>query len=241
MEGRQDSVLTVEVRAGGREAAMVVSDNGCGIEPRNMSRIFDPFFTTKGPEKGTGLGLSVCFSIVRQHGGDIKVESEPGAGTRFTVALRHEPGIDLLADIEKPSSAFLVHRGASDARVLIVEDDLVLRRLLQEILCSRFGCRVELAANGLEGLEALKRNEFTMVLADIRMPVMSGTEFYLHLRNLYPALARKFIFITGYPGDKEMEEEIARWNVPVVAKPFNLARLAEVCRPFFQNAKQTVA
>jgi two-component system cell cycle sensor histidine kinase/response regulator CckA len=241
MEGRQGPELTVEVRASGREAAMVVSDNGCGIEARNMSRIFDPFFTTKGPEKGTGLGLSVCFSIVRQLGGDIKVESEPGVGTRFTVALRHEPGIVLIADLQKSSSDFLPHRAAFDTRVLIVEDDVVLRRLLQEILCSKFGCRVELATNGLEGLEALKRSEFSMVLADIRMPVMSGTEFYLHLRELYPALARKFIFITGYPGDKEMEAEITRWNVPVVAKPFNLARLAEVCRPFLQNAKQTCA
>ena len=236
MENRQGPVLTVQVRCVGQTAELVVSDNGCGIPPENMGRIFDPFFTTKGPEHGTGLGLSVCFSIVRQHSGDIRVESEPGKGTRFTVSLHLEPAVAQPADLARPPSALFRPSSANGTRVLVVEDEIVLRRLLQEILCSRFGCRVEVAANGVEALEALKHGTFAMVLADIRMPVMSGTELYLHLRELHPELARRFIFVTGHPGDKQLEMEIARWNVPVIAKPFTLTRLAEVCGPFLQDA-----
>jgi CheY-like chemotaxis protein len=173
---------------------------------------------------------------VRQHGGDIRVESEPGKGTRFTVSLRLEHAASPAADREKPPSAFNAPSGSSAVRVLVVEDEIVLRRLLQEILASRFGCRVEVASNGVEALAALESGYFSMVLADIRMPVMSGTELYLRLRELYPELARRFIFITGNPGEKQLEAEIARWNVPVIAKPFTLARLAEVCGPFLQDS-----
>jgi two-component system NtrC family sensor kinase len=237
MEGQQTPVLTVQVRIDGSTAELVVSDNGCGIEPANLSRIFDPFFTTKGPEHGTGLGLSVCYSVVRQHGGDIKVESEPGVGTRFTVSLRLEPAMALLLDMDKPSSAFLMPLPPIGTRVLIVEDEIVLRRLLQEIICSRFGCRVEMVSNGAEALKALETGSFALVLADIRMPVMSGTELYLRLKDSRPDMAQRFVFVTGHANDKQLEAEIAKWNVPVVAKPFTLARLAEVCGPFLQDKK----
>jgi two-component system NtrC family sensor kinase len=241
MEGRPTRDLTVEVRAKGRDAELFVSDSGCGIEAKNLSRIFDPFFTTKGPEKGTGLGLSVCFGIIRQHGGDIRVESELGVGTRFTVTLRLEPADSLRCIQESPASTFRMASAKVGTRVLIVEDEIVLRRLLQEILGAKFGCSVEVASNGLEGVEAMKRGHFDLVIADIRMPVMSGAEFYLHLRELHPELADKFIFITGHAGDKEMEQKIARWNVPVIAKPFTLARLAEACMPFLQDSGQAYA
>jgi CheY-like chemotaxis protein len=237
MEGQKVPVLTVQVRTDGPTAELVVADNGCGIEPANLSRIFDPFFTTKGPEQGTGLGLSVCYSVVRQHGGDIKVESEPGVGTRFTISLRAEPAVALLLDMDKPSSAFLMPLPPIGTRVLIVEDEIVLRRLLQEIICSRFGCRVEMASNGAEALRALEGGSFSLILADIRMPVMSGTELYLRLRDSRPDMAERFIFVTGHANDKQLESEIAKWNVPVVAKPFTLARLAEVCGPYLQDKK----
>ena len=68
-------------------ARLIVSDNGSGIEPNDRARIFEPFFTTKDPGKGTGLGLSVCHRIIRDHGGEIGVQSRPGGGSVFTVSL----------------------------------------------------------------------------------------------------------------------------------------------------------
>ena len=221
-------------------ASIVVADNGCGIAPENVDRIFDPFFTTKGPERGTGLGLSICFSLVRQHRGEITVQSQPGAGARFTVSLPHEraPAQMLFAPGEGPRAK---GRPGTDVprglRVLVVEAELVLRRLLQEILSTLFGCQVDVAANGAEALAAVEQETYAMVLSDIRMPVMSGTELYLRLRDVRPELSRRFIFVTGHPGDKQLEAEIAQWGVPVIAKPFTLARLSEACGPFLRTAE----
>lgn len=238
MDKVEKPVLTLEVRSEGATAAFVVGDNGCGIAAENIDRIFDPFFTTKGPERGTGLGLSICFSLVRQHHGEIAVESRPGAGARFTVSLpqEHAPAQMLFAPGEMPQTK---DRPGADVprgvRVLVVEDELVLRRLLQEILSTLFGCRVDVAANGTEALTAIDEYDgYAMVLSDIRMPVMSGTELYLRLRDVRPELSRRFIFVTGHPGDKQLEAEIAQWNVPVIAKPFTLARLSEACGPFLR-------
>lgn len=235
MEGKKSPSLTVQVQASGDSAELIVSDNGTGIEPGNLSRIFDPFFTTKGPERGTGLGLSVCYSVVRQHGGDIRVESVVEVGTRFTVSFRQEPAVALLTDIDKPASAFLAPAALNGTRVLVVEDEIVIRRLLVELLTSRFGCRVEVAANGMEALKLIERGDYSLVLADIRMPVMSGTELYLRLREIRPELARRFIFVTGHAGEKQLAAEIERWNVPVLAKPFTLARLADACGSFLRD------
>jgi CheY-like chemotaxis protein len=69
------------------------------------------------------------------------------------------------------------------------------------------------------------------------MPEMNGLEFYFHLRELRPELAERLVFVTGHAGDKAMEEEIARWSVPVVPKPFTPRRLAEICAPFLITAK----
>ncbi len=239
MEGRTGAALTIEAHSGGtgRTAMLVVSDTGCGISAENLGRIFDPFFTTKGPERGTGLGLSICFSIIRQHGGEIAVESEPGRGARFSVTLPLEDMGNVLfspaaaSDAKPAAGTSDVPRGA---RVLVVEDEEVVRRLLQEMLRTQFGCRVDLASNGAEALDALVRENYTLVLSDIRMPVMSGPEFFLHLRELQPKVARRFIFLTGYPGDRQLEEEIAQWDVPIMSKPFTLTRLAEVCGPFLR-------
>ncbi len=240
MGGMNDAELVLTVEESGGSVKLVVADNGTGIAPEVMGRIFDPFFTTKGPVLGTGLGLSLCFSIVRQHEGDIGVESTVGVGTRFTVTLPHhsaepplfsmEPGDGLAA-----AGAYASAPVSGRQRVLVVEDEDVLRLLLQEIFSVHFGCRVDAVPNGADALAALGRETYALVVSDIRMPVMSGIDLYLRLCETHPAVARRFVFITGHPGEKDMEARIAQWNVPVVAKPFQLKRLVEVCGPFLQH------
>lgn len=229
--------LEICVNSEANRARVIVSDNGIGIAPDNLGRIFDPFFTTKGPERGTGLGLSVCFGIVRQHGGEIAVESEIGAGARFTVSLPAEaPTLPLLLFSDAPAFPVRGTPIASGMRVLVVDDEVVVRRLIQEVLVTQFGCQVDVVHTGIEALERLTQDRYSLVISDIRMPEMNGTELFLWLREAQPALARRFVFVTGHAGDKALEAEIAQWGVPVLAKPFTIKNLEAVCAPFLRTA-----
>jgi signal transduction histidine kinase len=231
--------LEVRVATEGRFSRVTVSDNGVGIPPENLGRIFDPFFTTKGPDRGTGLGLSVCFSIVRQHGGEISVESAPGAGASFTVSLPADaPALQalFLPEATEPETGARAETAPRGQRVLVVDDELVVRRLIQEVLVAQFGCEIDAVQSGLEALECLARTPYTLVISDIRMPDMNGTELFLWLREAQPAMARRFIFVTGHAGDQALEGEIAQWGAPVLAKPFTLAKLAEACAPYLRTS-----
>lgn len=233
LDAMADSPQPVLRIATGCNAAGVyfsVRDNGTGIPAEIIGRIFDPFFTTKGPDKGTGLGLSICHGIARQHGGEIRVWSKPNEGTCFTVEL---PALAVPAGANRrrsqaPFPVTLPERG-STRRVLVVEDEQVIRNFLQEAMRSLYGCMVDEAADGHEGLALVAEHEYNLILSDVRMPVMSGPEFYLKLKETHPAQAARVVFVTGHMGQNPLQEDIERWGVPVLAKPFTLDRLARVC------------
>ena len=226
--------LEIEVGQGDGFGLIAVTDNGVGIAPEIVGRIFDPFFTTKSPDRGSGLGLSVCLGIARQHDGAITVESEPGKGARFvaTFPLTAE-GRTLIEPAEEETPAAPRSSGPTRSwRVLVVEDEEGVRGLLREVLVMRFNCQVDTVGNGALALDLAGAGQYDLIVSDIRMPEMSGTEFYRRLREVRPELAGHFVFVTGHAGERELEEEIARWNVPLVKKPFSMARLADVCQPF---------
>ena len=96
----------------------------------------------------------------------------------------------------------------------------------------QFGCRVDVASQGLEALELLAEHDYALVVSDIRMPGMNGTELFLWLREAQPAAARRLVLVTGHAGERHLEEEIAAWGVPVLLKPFTIERFTELCSPF---------
>ena len=233
----KDPILEVAVDRRDNSVWITVRDNGTGIPEEILGRIFDPFFTTKGPNKGSGLGLSICSSIARKYGGDISVESEPGKGASFTVSFPAAAENTPTAKMPKgPSAHPLRESRLAGRRVLVVEDEEVLRKLLQEVVRSHFGCSVDAATCGTEGLALAARGGYDLIISDIRMPEMDGLEMYLRLREVQPALAKRFLLVSGHAGDKQIEEEIRRWSIPLVAKPFTMTRLAGACLPFLRTA-----
>lgn len=205
-----------------------IADTGVGIPKKDLSRIFDPFFTTKPVGQGTGLGLSICFGIVQEHGGRIWAESELGHGTTVLVEL------PLLNEANaEPHAAAPTHTETDDdlgtCRVLVVEDEDtvgdVLARLLHEL-----GHQPKVVGSGAAALALLKRETFDLVLTDIKMPGMDGFEVFDIIRQQYPDLAERVIFISGDVLSPPTQVRLAQTNTPFVAKPFSLQQLEQQIR-----------
>ena len=179
---------------------------------------------------------------MRQYGGEIVVESEPGAGSVFTISLpvsaAGESSVFVSDSLETVGTRSAWNKAGLDARVLIVDDEVVLRHLLQEQLRGLFGCRVEVATNGAEALKLVGHTQFDLIVADLIMPTMGGREFYLKLQEKFPELAPRVVFVTGYSGGHAVDEELAQWGCPVIIKPFSKSRLEEVCRPYLETTRE---
>src|SRR5262249_21075323 len=182
------------LRTGRRDGRVVVEvgDNGPGIPPSILPRIFDPFFSTKKQGRGTGLGLSVSYGIVRDHGGEIKVESRMGAGTTFSVFFPvyvAEKTDTATAHPVKPSTT-------GGKEILVVDDEEMIVALYLQLL-QALGHSVDTASTGVEALRKLSAGDYDLVITDIKMPKMSGIQLYEKAVAVKPQLKRRFIFITG--------------------------------------------
>jgi PAS domain S-box-containing protein len=202
-----------------------VTDNGTGMTPEIRDRIFDPFFTTKERGQGTGLGLSVVYTIVRNHGGTILVESEVGVGTTFRVFL---PAIRKSAAKEKPVEVAPATRGGSEI-VLVVDDEETMQELAKELL-EEEGYGVVLAANGQEALEIYRRRpgEIDLVILDLMMPGMDGSQTYVELKKIDPSV--RAFFCTGYMPDQVADALLKRERLQMIHKPFHPPEFLKVVR-----------
>jgi CheY-like chemotaxis protein len=205
------------------DVTLMVGDTGPGIAPEHRDRIFDPFFTTKPPGEGTGLGLSIVHSIVSEHGGQIRVDSDPRHGTTFIVELPRAAPSDRHATEEEQGPVPSPGLGLS---VLLVEDEDSVRRATARYL-SRLGYRVDAAAEGGEALRLLDAGEYDIVVSDLRMPGLDGEELLHRLRERGGGLERRLIFLTGDTPGASSVPEIAAEGIPVLFKP---VRLDEVAR-----------
>jgi two-component system, cell cycle sensor histidine kinase and response regulator CckA len=200
---------------------IVVSDTGEGIPEGLHDRIFEPFFTTKEVGKGTGLGLSTVYGIVKQSGGYIWVDSEPGRGASFRVYL---PRVDEVARTDDtPAAAPPIATLGRGELLLLVEDDAGVRKLASRVL-ERSGYRVVTAESGDQAVDITKvlGDRIELVITDVVMPRMSGPELVVRLHQLRPALP--VLFMSGYTSDAVVRHGMEH-GVDFMQKPFTPAGL----------------
>ncbi len=209
----------------GDYAMISVSDDGVGMDKETQSRIFEPFFTTKEKGKGTGLGLSTVYGIVKQSGGYVMVESEPGCGTTFIIYL---PRVADAAESRSAAPVGQAPAGGSET-VLLVEDEESVRQLVRETLQSK-GYQVLDASNGESGLVAAARYEGTidLVISDVVMPGMGGRELVRRLLELRPTI--KVLYLSGYTEDAVVSDGAEESDNTFLQKPFTLQNLSRTVR-----------
>lgn len=199
----------------GRYVRLTLKDSGNRLDAETLAHIFEPFYTTKEPGRGSGLGLPVVYGIVKQNGGYIDVESQPGEGTVFTVYL------PVNETAEKPTRDRLPlgEKLEGSETILIVEDEVALRTLLSRFF-RLYGYEVLEARDGSDALSICQQRKkpIHIMLSDVVMPRMNGSELAARLEHLHPEM--QVFFMSGYT-----DSDLAPYGVLdpakiVIAKPF---------------------
>ena len=222
----------VESALSGSYVMLAVTDNGTGMDEKTRSRVFDPFFTTKEKVGGTGMGLSTVYGIVKQNNGYVWVYSEPGKGTTFKVYFP-KVAEDVTAGKEQAKVSDEI---SGSETVLIVEDNDALRKLAKNVL-RKYGYEILEAENGEKALNVSETHEgpIHLLLTDVVMPRMSGTDLSEKLRSIRPET--RVIYMSGYTADAIVRNGILRQNINFIEKPFSLESLAKKVRQVLDNIK----
>ena len=230
IEGHQAGgriILTTE-RAG---ACIHISlqDNGPGIAEENIKRIFDPFFTTKEVGKGTGLGLSLCYGLIKEHGGNIHVTSQPGHGATFTIELPATEGTSAADSAAKPIDAAINRQEGAGKKILLVDDEDILLEMIRDDLL-RHGYEVISANNGEMALRELHGQKVDAICCDIKMPGLNGTQLYEWIRAGRPEYARRIVFMTGDVINPTLQMFLEQSQLTCLNKPFALRDLRQAIK-----------
>jgi two-component system cell cycle sensor histidine kinase/response regulator CckA len=198
----------------GSYVMLTIADTGTGMDGETQARIFEPFFTTKEQGKGTGLGLSIVFGIIKQSGGHVRVDSERGKGSTFSV---YWPRTDAVAE-ESPSPLPAEETGRGAGTILLVEDEEQVRVVSREIL-RRKGYTVLEAPGAGEALILAEQfgARINLVVSDVVLPRMNGPELVERIRTLRPDT--RVLFMSGYTDDPRIQRCMQHSGVTFLQKP----------------------
>lgn len=214
----------------GKCACITISDTGTGIDQTLIDKIFTPYFTTKELGKGTGLGLSVVHGIVKEHGGDIQVNSEVGKGTVFRVYL------PLLEDANdsKAAAVIRIHPTGCE-RILIVDDEEPIVRM-EQMMLEKNGYQVTACTSSIDALAAFKASSssFDLVISDRGMPNMTGEQLAAELISIRPGIP--IILCTGFCEEKDMLRAKSMGVTEFLMKPVATGDLATMVRKVLDEA-----
>jgi PAS domain S-box-containing protein len=209
-----------------------VSDNGFGMDKETLNNIFEPFFTTKGFGEGTGLGLSTVYGIVKQNNGFINVYSELGKGTTVKIYFpRHIEKVPQphMQGLEEPAVI-------GEETILLVEDEKAILRITTKMLES-LGYAVLAASSPTEAIRVSESHpgKIDLLMTDVVMPEMSGTELAKSMLHLYPNL--RCLFMSGYTANVIARHQVPNGGVYFLNKPFSKQDLATKVREAFDDAE----
>jgi signal transduction histidine kinase len=196
-----------------------ISDSGPGIAPQHVAHIFEPFFTTRPIGQGTGLGLAITHSIIQQHQGQIRVASQAGLATTFTIELplaaeqRRAP-----APAPQPTTAPMA------ARILLVEDEELVRTVVTRTL-ARNGYQIDAVDSGEAALALALAHDYALIISDLQMPNMDGPALYEQLRHRRPS--SRWLIMTGDTMGERSHSFLERSRLPALSKPFTREQLLE--------------
>ena len=215
----------------GKYIEIEVKDHGTGIRKEDIGRVFDPYFTTK--QRGSGLGLASCYSIIRNHGGSITIDSELGTGTTFHIYLPVSGKQAPKTEKEELQPVFIGH-----GKILVMDDEMVVRRVLSETL-KTCGYEVELTCDGAEAIQQyIKAREsgetFDAVIMDLTVPGgMGGKETISKLLEIDPRV--KAVVSSGYANDPIMAEYRKYGFSAVVVKPYNINEIVNTINSLLKD------
>ncbi len=201
---------------------LAITDTGVGMDTETQTRIFEPFFTTKGT-KGTGLGLSTVYGIVKQSGGYIWVYSEPGKGTSFKIYMPHVTAEEVAA-VEQPAITPVTALETPRETILVVEDEVNLRRLTRQFLDNQ-GYTVLEAADGAAAVQICVAHQgiIHLMLTDVIMPGMNGRELAQRVSEIRPNM--KVLYMSGYTENAIGHNGTLDAGITLLQKPFTLHAL----------------
>jgi signal transduction histidine kinase len=226
--------------------ALTVEDDGPGVPASLRDVIFQPFYTTKPAGKGTGLGLSISAGIVRAHGGEIRVEEHPAGGAIFRLILpslaaternatarSYTPAtaMDTLPSLTPSAPPVPLPAAVTQplARILLVDDESGIRRSVSRFL-ARYGFQVTDVGSGDAAIAALGAGQYDAIISDLRMPGLSGEQFYGQVREKFPHMAHHMMFTSGDVTEEGTRRFLEDSGCPALQKPYELAELVQVLR-----------
>lgn len=227
-----------EIRLSAQEVddrvVLKIIDTGTGMTPEVKSRLFDPFFSTKG-KAGTGMGLAVSFGIIRRHNGSIEVESEPGRGTTFLIALPKASNTQKKGSTSV-SPASTVSGDGDRLRVLVVDDEAVVREVLKEAL-ENDGCEVLAAESGEEALRLFDENKgrLDLVFTDIGLAEMSGWDLVTAIRKRSETIP--LAIVSGWAEAISWDTRNAAKADWVISKPFDIGKISKIANEIAERKK----
>ena len=216
----------------GEYVKIVIQDKGVGIAPEHMNKIFDPYFSTK--EKGSGLGLASTYSIIKNHGGYIGVESTVGQGSTFILYL---PASQIIYKTEERNIPQKTPLPGGD-KILIMDDEEPVRSAAKEML-AYLGYEAELAVDGSEAIRMFKdalagNSPYAAVILDLTIPGgMGGNETLKHLKKIYPDV--KAIVSSGYSNDPIMANYQKYGFTSIIVKPYRISDLEDALKKTISN------